>query len=112
MASGKNYEHFIKPAKPNPNFPDKYDFVLVDTIDKLREVLENDSEYIAWDLETSSLNPEEGKIVGIAISFDTQTGYYIPIAHAVGKNIEVPKLALDLFYERLKKAKKTFVFNM
>lgn len=112
MASGANYEHFIKPVKINPNFPDNYNFVLVNSIDKLKEVLSNDSEYVAWDLETSSLSPEEGKIVGVAVGFDTKTGYYIPIAHAVGENIEDPKLALDLFYERLKKAKKTFVYNM
>lgn len=111
MAS-KNYEHYIPEVKLNPKFPDEYNFVLVNSIEELRKVLENDSKYIAWDLETTDLDPVEGHIVGIAIAFDGDTGYYIPLTHKVGDNINDPDLAMDLFYERLKKSKKTFVYNM
>ncbi|HNU23642.1 MAG TPA: 5'-3' exonuclease H3TH domain-containing protein, partial [Mesotoga sp.] len=35
----------------------------------------------AIDLETSSLDPHSAEIVGISVSFEEGTGYYIPIAH-------------------------------
>jgi DNA polymerase-1 len=107
----RGYKHFVPKADKSHKFPNEYNFVLLDTIDKLKEVLEEAGEYIAWDLETTGLSPREDKIVGVALGWDDETGYYVPIRHKVG-NIEDPKKALDLIYEELKNAKKTFVYNM
>jgi DNA polymerase-1 len=40
-----------------------------------------------FDLETTSLNPREAHLVGIAIAPNTKKGYYIPVGHR-GSNIE------------------------
>lgn len=40
----------------------------------------------AFDLETTSLNPLDAKIVGVSFCWDLDTAYYIPIAHT--ENIE------------------------
>jgi DNA polymerase-1 len=34
-----------------------------------------------FDFETTSLNPRQAKIVGVALSTDQKTGYYIPLLH-------------------------------
>ncbi len=36
----------------------------------------------AFDLETTSLNPIEAKIVGISFSYKEDSGYYIPVSHS------------------------------
>ncbi len=48
---------------------------------KLLEELIRTKEVIAFDCETSSLKPYEAKLVGIAISMEAHTGYYIPLTH-------------------------------
>jgi DNA polymerase-1 len=35
----------------------------------------------AFDTETTGLKPLEDKLVGISLAYETQTGYYIPLAH-------------------------------
>ncbi|WP_372590235.1 DNA polymerase I [Fervidobacterium pennivorans subsp. carthaginiensis] len=47
---------------------------------------------IALDLETSSLDPFTGKIVGISIAVDEGKAYYIPVAHLDGPNIPLDKI--------------------
>ena len=34
-----------------------------------------------FDLETTSLNPRQAQIVGVALAFDSARGYYIPVGH-------------------------------
>lgn len=106
------YEHFIKPAKPQPQYPRELNHVLVDSLDKLTQIFsENEGKYIAWDTETSSLDPTVGTIVGFSFAYDDKTGYYVPLRHKPGGNIEDPEKALDLFYNHLLKAKVSFLYN-
>lgn len=106
------YEHFIKPAKPQPQYPRELNHVLVDSLDKLTKIFsENEGKYIAWDTETSSLDPTVGTIVGFSFAYDDKTGYYVPLRHKPGGNIEDPEKALDLFYNHLLKAKVSFLYN-
>ena len=55
-------------------------YVLVDTKEKAqqlaRHILEND--LIAFDTETTSLNPRKGQIIGWSISAQAGQGYYLP----------------------------------
>ncbi|QAV32390.1 DNA polymerase I [Fervidobacterium changbaicum] len=44
---------------------------------------------IAIDLETSSLDPFSGKIVGVSIAVDEGRAYYIPVAHLDGPNASI-----------------------
>lgn len=41
----------------------------------------NHENSFAFDLETTSLNPFEAKIVGISFSYREDSGYYIPVSH-------------------------------
>lgn len=42
---------------------------------------------IAFDLETTSLDPFTGKIVGISIAVDEGKAYYIPVSHIGARNV-------------------------
>ncbi|MBL7716161.1 MAG: DNA polymerase I [Bdellovibrionales bacterium] len=47
---------------------------------RLLEKLDRSPEF-GFDLETTSLNPREAGLVGVAISVDSETGHYIPVGH-------------------------------
>jgi DNA polymerase-1 len=56
----------------------------------LEEILK--AKKVALDLETSSLDPFTGKIVGISIAIDEGRAYYIPVAHLDGPNIPLDRV--------------------
>lgn len=107
------YVHYVPPAKTNKNWPNAFNFVLVENMNHLREIFKNFEEgktCIAFDLETTGLNPEEDFIVGACLCMDGKTGYYVPINHYIDK-YNVYDEGLDLIYEYLTKAKKVFLYN-
>jgi len=55
-------------------------YVTVDSIDKLKDLIEHikSCEIIAFDTETNSLNPRKGKIIGFSVSGEVGKGYYMP----------------------------------
>ena len=55
-------------------------YVLVDTLDKIRDMIEHikDKEIVSFDIETNSLNPRKGKIIGFSVSAEVGYGYYMP----------------------------------
>lgn len=55
-------------------------YVLVDTFDKLKDMVSHvkDKEIIAFDTETTSLNPRNGEIIGFSVSAEIGKGYYMP----------------------------------
>lgn len=55
-------------------------YYLVDSIETVNLLLEhiNQSEVIAYDTETNSLNPRKGAIVGWSVSGDEGIGFYLP----------------------------------
>lgn len=112
----KKYEHFIPPARPNPDFPDKYSFICIESIDVLRDVLGKAEKVgsMAFDTETSSLDPTKGYIVGYSFCFENDRAYYVPVKTelAVTKKPVLGKEALDLLYQSMLKMKTVFVFNM
>ena len=57
----------------------------------------NEKSIIAVDTETSSLNPQEAKLVGISICFEANNAYYIPVGHN-----EKTDLKKDLVLKKLK----------
>jgi DNA polymerase I len=62
----------------------------------------NKAKAIVWDVETTSVDQMRAKLVGIALSIDGKTGYYIPVGHVgqgVGTLFEEPaaeQLPLDV----------------
>jgi len=55
-------------------------YVTVDTLDKVKELVQHikASDLIAFDTETTSLNPRKGKIIGFSVSGEVGKGYYMP----------------------------------
>lgn len=55
-------------------------YVTVDTPDTLREMVKHirSNDIIAFDTETTSLNPRKGKIIGISVSAEVGVGFYMP----------------------------------
>ncbi len=64
----------------------------------LLETLSRGPEF-GFDLETTSLNPREAKIVGIALSPTSDSGYYIPLKH---QDSSVRQLDSDFVLNQLK----------
>lgn len=66
-----------------PTKPDSERFRTIRTEKEFEELLtgiENAGEF-GFDIETTSLNPREAKLVGIAICYDREFGCYIPLQH-------------------------------
>ncbi len=57
--------------------------VIVRDADALKEICDrlSSSEWIALDTETTSTNPMAANLVGISLSNQSGTGYYIPVMH-------------------------------
>lgn len=55
-------------------------YVTVDTPKTLRDMVKHIKEFdiIAFDTETTSLNPRKGKIIGLSVSGEVGVGYYMP----------------------------------
>lgn len=55
-------------------------YVTVDTPDTLRAMVKHIKEHdiIAFDTETTSLNPRKGSIIGLSVSGEVGVGYYMP----------------------------------
>ncbi len=110
----KKWSHFNKEAPSwvevehvNSKYQDR--FFTIDTQKKFDILLEKIAHqgYFAVDLETTSLNPREAKIVGIAICHDPEFGFYIPVGHQ-----EVPGESLQqLPKEQVLKSLKPFLEN-
>ena len=103
----KGYEHWVSPAPLNEDWDKDLEFVLIRTLDDLR-VHDVEHKFVAWDTETSGVNPEMDWLVGFSFSFDGKTGYYVPVKH---DDIALGKEALDIFYSILKKAGTQLLYN-
>ena len=105
------YTHFIPPAKPIPDFRKNYQSVLVRSLDQLKEILSVKPKFIAFDTETTGLDPTKGKIVGFSFMMEGKVSYYIPVSHyGIDYNLGVE--ALELIYQAMLEAEKTFLFNV
>ncbi len=61
----------------------EFSFKMINTEEGFRKILlqiEKSKEF-GFDLETTSLNPREAELVGVALCVDRDTGYYIPVGH-------------------------------
>lgn len=105
------YQHFIRKAQPSDLYPNAYNLKLIETMDELKTVLQQPTEYIGFDTETNGLNPEEHHIVGYSFCMDGKNAYYVAVKHQVGSyNLGIE--ALDLIYDKLCTTKNVLMFNM
>ena len=105
----KGYEHWVPQAKLDPDYRSKLTYIALKDYESLKEALLKAGKYVAWDTETSSLNPEEGFLVGISFCYDGHTGYYIPINHA--GDTSLGKKAVAMFHKYLLSCTMTFLYN-
>jgi len=70
-------------------------YVTVVSKETLRELFNHiqDSEYVAYDTETDSLNPRKGNIIGFSISGEIGKGFYMPVM--VFKNDALEELQIE-----------------
>ncbi len=83
---------------------DKIDYRTVLTVDQLIETFREaaQGDVFSLDLETTSLDPMEARIVGISVSWQPMTAAYIPVGH---QGLEAPQqLPLDLTLSALAEA--------
>ncbi len=69
---------------------------LADLVKVIRE-----KKRFAFDTETTSLDPRKARLVGIAISFDSEKGYYIPVGHELTLESRSPQLELETVLREL-----------
>lgn len=83
------------------------------TLDDLRAALKSidASERIAFDTETFSLDRVRSEnLVGFSFAGDDGQGYYVPLRHSEGPNVE-PKAALAALHDFLSARARTLVFQ-
>jgi len=90
----------------------EYTFILVKSIEQLKQILDTDISQLAFDTETTGLNPEVDKIVGVSLSMGKKTGYYIAIEHDEEfTEYNLGREALEIIYEAMVKSDIVFMFN-
>lgn len=84
MAFGdkEQYERYIPQHEVSNDYPSKFNFVLIKTIDELKEVLSSFKNNIAIDTETTGLDLDTSFMVGYSFCFDGVNAYYVPVNHA------------------------------
>ena len=84
MAFGEKetYERFIRPHEVSNDYPSKFNFVLLSTLDELREALKGLNNDIAIDTETTGLDLDVDFMVGYSFCYDGVNAYYVPVNHA------------------------------
>ncbi|MEL7627118.1 MAG: DNA polymerase I [Anaerolineaceae bacterium] len=74
-------------TKPEPAFT----AVTVDNIETLDALIDDlkQASMIAFDTETTGLDPMQADLVGISLAADPNKGYYIPIGHKNGQQLDL-----------------------
>ena len=100
MAFGdkETYENYIAPAPISSDYPSKFNFYLVNSIDMLKSILSGMGKDIAIDTETTGLDLDEAFMVGYSFCYDGINAYYVPVNHApyvVENVVEITKEEYD-----------------
>jgi len=111
MPSHSGYNHYFSQIRSKGDYPEKYTYTLIDTIEGFREVLDrfNESTDLALDTETTGLDHTREIVVGFSFAFNFDEGFYIPVRHTSG-NIHDIKLVFRLLSDFLR-GKRVFFYN-
>jgi DNA polymerase-1 len=71
-----------------------FETVIVDTPQKLAQAIKDLSAYdtLAFDTETSTLDPVSADLVGFSLAASPEKGYYFPVGHRAGKQLSLDEL--------------------
>jgi DNA polymerase-1 len=79
------------PTAPKPDQPLNTDFetVVVDSAEKLKSCVADlkSASVIAFDTETTGINPLQDQLVGISLTGNPEKGYYFPVGHDKGQQL-------------------------
>ena len=103
------YHRWVPKAEPSDLFPYAYELKCIKSIEELKQVLSQSTDYMGFDTETTGLNAEELDIVGYSFCLDGKTAYYVPVWHF---SFGLGEEALDLIYEKMCNTKVVAMFNM
>lgn len=104
-----DYVRWLPKAEPSDLFPYAYNLYWIKSIDELKQILSQPTDYLAFDTETTGLNQEELDIVGYSFCLDGKNAYYVPVNHySFGLGLE----STDLIYNKMCNTKKVGMFNM
>ncbi len=72
-------------------------YKIVSSSEELKEILHEakEKEYVAFDTETTSLNPIEAELVGFSIAWKEKS-FYVPLGHKDGKNLPLRETLEEL----------------
>lgn len=104
-----DYQPWVPKADPSDLFPFAYDLKLITTIEELKQILSQPTDYMGFDTETTGLNQEEIDLVGYSFCLDGKTAYYVPVWHF---NFGLGEEAVELIYEKMCNTKVVAMFNM
>jgi DNA polymerase-1 len=81
---------------------DIFNVINVNSIESLNHLVSSmeNSKRIAFDTETTSTDEMDADLVGISIAVDEGSGFYIPVGHQTGQQLELP-VVLDAIREPL-----------
>lgn len=109
------YQHYIHDVPVDPGFPRDFKFILVESIEQLRELLSEPVNLFGFDIETTGLNSETDDIVSFSFCKESHVGYNVPVDHdpvVNGGNPGLGEEALDLVYEFMRdKARWVAIHN-
>lgn len=82
-------EDFSAPARGFAN--DVIQTVIVRDAEGLNALVQalNSAKMIVWDVETTSIDQMKAELVGIALAVDGKTGYYVPVGHLEGQQLNL-----------------------
>lgn len=103
------YKRWVPKAAPSELFPYAYTLKWIKTIDELKEILSQPTDYMGFDTETTGLNQEEIDIVGYSFCLDGKIAYYVPVNH---DSYKLGLESVDLIYEKMCNTKTVAMFNM
>lgn len=112
MPEGKakfNYKSWIDPVPESKDFPEKYNFHLVESIEELKNVLSAKTATMGFDTETTGLNHEDIFMVGYSFCMNGKDAYYVPVKHEKGG---LGDEAIDIIYDKMCNTPIVFMFNM
>ena len=83
-----------RPVKLDENFEKTFKSTLVDTPEKLKKMLLEikDAKMVAVDTETNGTDWGYSHIVGVSLSINAYSGYYIPVRHEEDVNLDIKYL--------------------
>lgn len=109
-----SYKHFVPPARKVENWWQKFNFVLIESMDELKAAFSNwqpGKTFMSFDTETTGLDAEELELVGFSFCLDGKTAYYVPIYHFQYEH-NLGEEAVQFIYDRICEARKVFMYNV